>query len=459
MHLNPKEITLNRPYRITKEWEGCLGRDDKDRVFGMDSKHGVPNIFTDRFSTRSGLPSETISQINLHEHYRSSWCADGKSLPPSLYIHFPFNSQACPVCPEKSSPSKDIINRYHHKILEELHHNADHEILEHENIKSVFLDGGWIRNSHPEQIVHLVDSIRQDYALANDVEICSVVSIEDDIEEKWIAMMEAGITSVQLQSFSLNENELLRRKKTHHPYKGLDVIDKLKLSGHMSIAVEMNFGLPFQTTESFIRELKFVKNSGLDTIILNEVDRHAPCLGSLSSEVPSKASQWEMFQMADHVLTTGLGHHRHYGRYHLTGRFRDMFYESFHGKDPILSYGIGACTRIGPYRWMNANCTNTYLKSSQYKPLVSAMVYSGNHELYKDIQRQFDLGYLDVPSLNLQHEINLWEFFEPLLKQWEDNGLVECFGPEVKLTLSGRYWWSNLSNIVINLLEHLLETP
>jgi coproporphyrinogen III oxidase-like Fe-S oxidoreductase len=71
----------------------------------------------------------------------------------------------------------------------------------------------------------------------------------------------------------------------------------------------------------------------------------------------------------------------------------------------------------------------------------------------------FEVGRLDLGGLDQRYIPQARALFAPLLEQWQRAGLVVFEGDVVRLTLAGRFWYSNLIAAFNDIISGITPAP
>ena len=172
-----------------------------------------------------------------------------------LYLHIPFCLQKCRYCDFCSFPAqgKETKHAYVQALCRELEASAI-KAADH-TVDTVFFGGGTPTCLSTADLVALCDHIRRHYRLARDVEWTSEANPATVDEGKLRAMREAGINRISLGMQSANENELALLGRVHRPPDMYAAAEALQKAGFQNWSLDLMFGIPAQTAESFARSL------------------------------------------------------------------------------------------------------------------------------------------------------------------------------------------------------------
>ena len=189
--------------------------------------------------------------------------------PVSIYVHVPFCQSLCWYCGCNVIPSRDTSrgDGYVDLVATELAIAAD-ALGPGFPISEIALGGGSPNFLTPRAVRHLVTTIHRYFTATGDIRR----SVELDPRSTTSAQIEtfaaAGFRSmsVGVQDFSDAVQDAIHRHQSRAQTRWL--IDHARLLGFRDVNIDMVYGLPRQTEDSFARTLDEVLELGPDRIAL-----------------------------------------------------------------------------------------------------------------------------------------------------------------------------------------------
>lgn len=176
-----------------------------------------------------------------------------------VYVHWPFCRKKCPYC-DFNSHVRDAVdhNRWAKALIRQIESEAE-RLTTHGGagrvVGSVFFGGGTPSLMAPETVAAVVDSIRQQWPLTNDVEItleANPTSVESD---RFAAFRQAGINRVSLGIQSLRAEDLAFLGRQHSVVEARQAL--AVAARHFDrFSFDLIYARPNQTRASWQDELK-----------------------------------------------------------------------------------------------------------------------------------------------------------------------------------------------------------
>lgn len=193
------------------------------------------------------------------EAYRKACVRSNRSgRPLSLYFHIPFCDTVCFYCACNKIATKDrsLAPPY----LERLHQEIELQSALFDaarRVEQLHWGGGTPTFLSHDQMARLMDQTRRHFSLADDAN--GEYSIEIDPREadgSTVALLRRlgfNRMSLGVQDFEPRVQTAVNRIQSES--ETLEVLEAARAEGFRSISVDLIYGLPFQTVESFLRTL------------------------------------------------------------------------------------------------------------------------------------------------------------------------------------------------------------
>jgi len=170
-----------------------------------------------------------------------------------IYLHIPFCEKACNYCDFHFSTSFKVKNQLIDCINQELE-NRKHELLG--DVKTIYFGGGTPSILAKNEIVSVLNQIKKNYSIANDVEITFECNPEDLSEKKLNELKESGVNrlSIGIQSF---DNSVLKwMNRAHTADKAIACVDLAQKRGFKNISIDLIYGVPLFLNRNWKRDIE-----------------------------------------------------------------------------------------------------------------------------------------------------------------------------------------------------------
>lgn len=177
------------------------------------------------------------------------------TIPLALYIHIPWCVQKCPYCDFNSHSLKQRIDEdaYINHLL------ADFDIdyaLNPRPIHSIFIGGGTPSLFSGASIACLLGELRQRADFADNIEITLEANPGTFEQAKFNAYRQAGVNRLSLGIQSFSPQQLRNLGRIHDDEEAHKAIIAAQQAGFERINTDLMFGLPHQSPEQALQDLK-----------------------------------------------------------------------------------------------------------------------------------------------------------------------------------------------------------
>ena len=358
-----------------------------------------------------------------------------------LYIHIPFCAQKCIYCDFYSVVNQKLQTDYVTAVIAELALRTDE--IDFNKINTVYIGGGTPSFLSVSDISRLISGLYDYVPKENICEFTFEVNPDDVTDELINTLKSCGVNRVSMGIQSFNDNELQIIRRRHTADEAINAFKTIRNNGIGNISIDLIFGLPGQTLDSFKYNIRQA---------LNLNPEHISCYGLMYEpgtllyklRENGKITECEdsLYISMYTVLTKTLKENG-YEHYEISNYCRDNMYSrhntSYWKNIPYIGLGAGAHSYDGNLRRYNADNIRQYI----------AAVNAG-HSFYTEEPETFNEKHNDyiMTQLRAKWGINLAEYqrmfganncdrFRKIVKGYISSGDMVCSGENYKLTESG----------------------
>ncbi len=166
----------------------------------------------------------------------------------AIYIHIPFCDHKCIYCDFYSIINYDNVSRYLQALIKEIEirgkeYSSDRKVI------SIFFGGGTPSFMEPEYIGRIIKAVRENFVVANDIEITLETNPGTVDENKLKNFLWAGINRISIGIQSFNDDELKFLTRIHNSENAVATVHSAEKAGFKNISIDLIFNLPNQTKE------------------------------------------------------------------------------------------------------------------------------------------------------------------------------------------------------------------
>ena len=174
-----------------------------------------------------------------------------------LYVHIPYCVKKCNYCDfcSLSNGRGEVPEEYVDILCGEIRsYSSDEKRV----LDTVYFGGGTPSLLSPDETEKIVSAIRDTFDLSADAELTFEANPGTLTEEKARAFKSLGFNRVSLGLQSIHEKEMKKLGRIHNYEEFLSSFDLLRKAGFDNINVDLMYGIPYQTRESFRQTLEAV---------------------------------------------------------------------------------------------------------------------------------------------------------------------------------------------------------
>lgn len=168
-----------------------------------------------------------------------------------IYIHIPFCASRCIYCDFFSTTLKGKAHEYADSVIEEYKVRSGF-LPKGEPLRTIYLGGGTPSQLPSQELRRLIDYLA-DY---NTVEEITIEANPEDVCDEWIKhLQDIPHLRISMGVQSLNDNELRMLNRRHNSKKPKEAVCLLRNNGVKNISLDLMYGLPGQTIESWAKSI------------------------------------------------------------------------------------------------------------------------------------------------------------------------------------------------------------
>ena len=378
----------------------------------------------------------------------------------SVYVHIPFCQSLCYYC----ACNKKVTNHYERaplyvrSVLNELE-LVDKYINGGRQLTQLHWGGGTPTYLKPPEIRTLMQGLRQHFEFTPDGEY----SIEIDprtVDEEGVELLaEVGFNrmSIGVQDFDPAVQNAVNRVQTAEQTH--ELIDQARIAGFQSTNMDLIYGLPLQSVESYARTIDTVLTMRPERIALYNY-AHLPTRFRAQKLIPdallpTAAEKMAIFEMASTQLNAA--GYEYIGMDHFalpsdelaiaakTGKLHRNFQGySTQAECDLIALGSSAISRVGScYSQNHRDIPDYNLRTDQgILPTLRGYELSGDDLIRRDlIMAIMCQGEVSKSSFENEFSIQFEQYFAHEIKALEalaEKGLVELHDDSISVSMVGR---------------------
>ena len=387
--------------------------------------------------------------------------AIGKATPLSLYVHIPFCESLCYYCACNKiiTKHKDRAATYLRYLTREVELHTAHLGMG-QSVSQLHLGGGTPTFLSDGELRELMQMLRRHFEFVPGGEYSVEVDPRTVDEQRLAVLAELGFNRL---SFGVQDFDPAVQKAVHRVQPAQQVFDLVAAArrlGFESVNVDLIYGLPLQTPESFERTLAQVNELRPDRIALYAYahlpERFKPQRRIHAAELPSGGAKVAMLSRSLDAFTEagyvyiGMDHFALPDDALAVAKRQGRLHRNFQGYSTqadcdLIALGVSSIGRVGATFSQNAKTMEEYcdLLDQGHLPVVRGLALTRDDLIRRAvIMALMCQGQLQFESINLAWLVDFRKYFAAELAQLEDmqaQGLVQL--SEAGIQVTGMGWF------------------
>jgi len=415
-------------------------------------------------------PAPVFSPEFGHNEYRESILATEASPGNpdlSLYMHIPFCDTLCYFC-----GCTTIVTRNSRIFAEYLSHLKREIgllaplINSHREVVQMHWGGGTPTYLSPSQIYDLGSYVRENFSFKKDAEVSVEIDPRDLTYFHLKALRDVGFNRISLgvQDFEPRVQHAVNRNQSEFITR--QTIDWSRSLGFSSLNLDLIYGLPFQTVESFTATLDKIIDISPDRIAIYNfayvpwMKKHQKLIHT--EDLPSPETKLEILTTTIEKLSEagyvyiGMDHFAKPDDELTTAQRNRTLHRNFQGYSTnagsdLYGFGMSAISHLGRYYAQNFKTLGEYYEALQGQHFATRVGYrmTRDDEIRKFvIMRLMCHLYLSKSEVEHEFKIDFGSYFagslEKLCPLAEDE-LVDIAADSIRVTMEGRLFLRNIA--------------
>jgi oxygen-independent coproporphyrinogen-3 oxidase len=385
-----------------------------------------------------------------------------KAYPLSLYVHIPFCESLCYYC-----ACNKLITKHHERGAEYLHYlerevdlNIAH-LGQGQVVSQLHLGGGSPTFLSDAELAQLMAMLRRNFQFAPGGEYSVEIDPRTVTRERLAHLAQQGFNRL---SFGVQDFEPVVQKAVHRIQPAEQVFDLVAASrelGFESVNVDLIYGLPMQTPETFERTLEQITQLRPDRIALYAYahlpERFKPQRRIHTQDLPPAASKLVMLSSAMRVLVeagyvyVGMDHFALPNDALAVAKRQGRLHRNFQGYSTqpdcdLIALGVSSIGRVGPTFSQNVKTLDEYydLLNQGRLPVVRGMALSRDDLVRRTvIMALMCQGSVLFESVELAHLVDFKKYFAAEMESlatMQEQGLLTMDDAGIHVTELGWFF-------------------
>ncbi len=428
-------------------------------------KYDRPGPRYTSYPTAPHFTEEFTAENFLEEIIKTNNVKNKRDL--SLYFHIPFCDTLCYFCGCNMivSRNRDRIKDYLKYIKNEIDLVRSY-ILKDRQVAQLHWGGGTPTHLNPGEINELISYINSNFNIKPDAEISSEIDPRELTKQHIEALRNGGFNRISMGVQDFNEKVQKAVNRIQPEELTRQVVDWIRELNFQSINLDLMYGLPFQTVESFEKTVETIIDISPDRIALFNY-AHVPWMkkhmGLIHAEdLPSPEEKLNILKMSIEKLTSsgyefiGMDHFAKPDDELTIALKEKKLYRNFQGYSTnagtdLYAMGITSISQLERVYAQNQKNEKDYFTALDEGKLPTLKGYylSNDDMLRRDVIMRIMCDFeLEFKKIEEKYKIDFRKYFFyglQNLKEFVDDGLVIYENDKIKVTEMGRLLIRNIA--------------
>lgn len=359
--------------------------------------------------------------------------------PIGLYVHIPFCLKKCAYCDFCSFPVNEVCgrNQYIDALCSEIRSYKTKVI----SVNSIFFGGGTPTLLSGEEFRKIVNQINDSFIVTSDAEFTIETNPKTLTEKNLMEYISCGVNRISIGLQTIHEKELKKLGRLHSFSEFNDTYSLVRKCGIKNVSVDLMYGIPEQSLDSFRETIdKVVALSPEHISLYGLIVEDGTYLSNNLSEfnLPTEDEECDMYYLAANILRKNGYSHYEISNYAKEGFACKHNLKYWKGME-YIGVGIAAYSYFDETRYGNSRNFDEYISDFN-----SCREYSEKIEL---ADKKFEFAML---SLRLSDGFSLSEYSERfgesflsgrdfILDKLKKSNLIRLENDRIFLTEEGFY--------------------
>lgn len=306
-------------------------------------------------------------------------------------------------------------------------------------VDTVFLGGGTPTLLPISDIKRLAEAVNTLFKVDSDAEISVEANPASASEQKLRALRALGVNRLSIGVQSLSDKELAALGRIHTAADAYSFFHAARAAGFSNVNIDLMYGIPHQTKESFLQTLDGVLSLNPEHISAYSliVEEGTPFFEKQASlPLPDEDTEAALHELLCERLSS------HGYRHYEISNFAKQGFLSRHNlhywrAEEYLGFGVSAYSYFGGERWGNGKSISAYMDAPA-SSVFEREALSFKTEAYENIMLRLRLDEgIDTHAYEARFGVKIKERFSQEIARFKAQGLMEECDSRLFLTEKG----------------------
>lgn len=349
---------------------------------------------------------------------------------PGIYLHIPFCVSRCSYCDFYSTTELDLRDKFTQALVEEIRLFGE-QVKERYKIDTIYFGGGTPSLLSARQMENIFRQINSTFEIIENSEI-TLEANPGTIDLEYIKeYRNMGINRISFGVQSFDDKELKILNRIHSSKEAIESYHKIREIGFDNVSLDLIYGIPSQTVETWESNLKIIKSlepehiSAYNLIYEKGTKMETLLQNKVFDPMDEEVEEQLFLKTSDFLEESGYEHYE-------VSNFAKPGFQSRHNSKywkhiPYFGFGPSAHSFQNNERYWNFSNLAKYFKSIDdgKLPIQNREILDKNDLLIEKIMLSFRSEGLDLQQIKDEFNIDLKSVINNHLTKYSDYFLID----------------------------------
>ncbi|MAD59583.1 MAG: oxygen-independent coproporphyrinogen III oxidase [Flammeovirgaceae bacterium] len=350
----------------------------------------------------------------------------------SIYVHVPFCPQICHFCgcTTETGFSRPFLERYIDAVIKEIEY-VSQKIDKKRKLTQVHWGGGTPNSISYKYIERITNKLKETFDFAENYEM-AIECNPAHLEFRHIELLKSfgfNRISIGIQDFRKDVLDAINRRPSKRPIE--DIVKKIHDEGFRGTNIDLVYGLPLQTIESFRNTVERAVKLDTDRLVTFSY-AHVPSViprQKILDDIgfPSSKEKAQMYEQSSQILTSsgyvsiGMDHYSKPDDEFAIALKEKKLHRNFQGyctretTGQVYGFGASSISQLDSAYSQNIKSTSDYIKNIDKKGVAVLRGYTlnNNEKIIRHIINSIMCNYyVDFDEVSRFFNISVNDIFE-----------------------------------------------
>ena len=373
----------------------------------------------------------------------------------TLYCHIPFCQCVCYSCPfRKIRPTEEKVENYCAAMTKEIRYYARQPYVQDHELVVVYLGGGTPTTLATDQLSELITLIFNSFNFDKNYEFTLESTPQDLTAEKAKMAFDSGVNRISIGVQSFNDDELKHMGRGHNVQDAEKSIEIARNAGFESVGIDILYGLPGQTLESWKKTVQRaidLKLVNINFIHFVWIKNNANIIRNIRNQVPYQSPREErkemFFRAVDMLQKKGYNGY-HMDEFSLPGFESARVQRNFGEALDEIGVGSSAMAYMKNTWYVNEADVSKYIErinQGELPPVVYGHKLSKEDQMRRALVIGMKAARVSRKKFKDRYGVDLADLYQDAINQLAEQGLIKLTDEAIEMCLpKGAYYSDNI---------------